>query len=135
MRDPFTSDQIDRLSSEIDSQLRHLSSSGGAATRGRGSHEAATERQKRAIEQATGEDASSFLRRFKDAARADLCEEGGVLYRQWSKWGDIANKDILKTFGGVLVGMGLAGTTLQIVVVALAVWVLFIGLKAFCAEA
>jgi hypothetical protein len=31
--------------------------------------------------------------------------------------------------------MGLAGTTLQIVVVAVAVWVLYIGLKAFCAEA
>jgi hypothetical protein len=41
----------------------------------------------------------------------------------------------VKTFGGILVGMGLSGSALQIVVVAIAVYVLYLGVEAFCREA
>ena len=80
-------------------------------------------KQRRASEAATGEEATSFLARFKAAARKDLCEKGGVLHTQWAKWKDLANKDIVKTFGGILVGMGLSGSALQIAVVAIAVYI------------
>jgi hypothetical protein len=78
--------------------------------------------------------ATSILARFKAAARKYLCEKGGVLHTQWTKWKDLANKDIVKTFGGILVGMGLSGSALQIAVVAIAVYVLYLGVEAFCRE-
>ena len=43
------------------------------------------------------------------------------MHAQWTKWKDLANKDVLKTFGGILVGMGLSGSALQVAVVAVAV--------------
>jgi hypothetical protein len=132
--DLFTAQQIADLSSEIDSQLRELGAPGTGLVRGRTAKEALGEKQKRAIEKATGEDAESFLTRFKSAARKDLCEKGGVLHTQWAKWKDLANKDVVKTFGGVLVGMGLSGSALQIAVVAIAVYVLYLGVEAFCRE-
>lgn len=134
MDDLFTAQQIADLSSEIDSQLRELGAPGTGLVRGRTAKEALGEKQKRAIEKATGEDAESFLTRFKSAARKDLCEKGGVLHTQWAKWKDLANKDVVKTFGGVLVGMGLSGSALQIAVVAIAVYVLYLGVEAFCRE-
>ena len=131
--DPFTPDDVERLSADIDAQLRELGTPGtGLAKSGGAPERALGERQRRAIEQATGQEAIGFLRRFKAAARKDLCEEGGVLYAQWKKWKDVTNKDLLQTFGGVLVGMGLSGSALQIAAVAVAVYVLYIGVQAFC---
>jgi hypothetical protein len=132
--DPFTPEDIEKLSAAIDTELRQLGAPGTALSRGRTIKEALGEKQKRAIEEATGQEAMSFLARFKAAARKDLCEKGGVLHTQWAKWKDLANKDIVKTFGGVLVGMGLSGSALQIAVVAIAVYVLYLGVEAFCRE-
>jgi hypothetical protein len=132
--DPFTPEDIVKLSEEIDGQLRELGAPGTGLARGRTPKQALAEKQKRAIEQATGEEATSFLARFKNAARKDLCEKGGILHTQWTKWKDLANKDIVKTFGGVLVGMGLSGSALHIAVVAIAVYVLYLGVEAFCRE-
>jgi hypothetical protein len=132
--DPFTPEDIVKLSEEIDGQLRELGAPGTGLARGRTPKQALAEKQKRAIEQVTGEEATSFLARFKNAARKDLCEKGGILHTQWTKWKDLANKDIVKTFGGILVGMGLAGSALQVAVVAIAVYVLYLGVEAFCRE-
>ena len=90
--------------------------------------------QRQAIEQATGEPAQSFLARFRLAARDDICRPGGVLHTQWSKWQDLASKDLLKFLGGVLAGMGLSGNALALVAVALAVYLVHLGLEAFCRE-
>jgi hypothetical protein len=108
--DPFTPEDIARLSGEIDAELRELGAPGSGLARGRTPKQALGEKQKQAIERATGEEATSFLARFKNAARNDLCEKGGILHTQWTKWKDLANKDIVKTFGGILVGMGLPGS-------------------------
>lgn len=134
MTNPFTQDDIARLSAEIDAQLNELGAPGTGSSRSGGPKGALGAKQRRAIEKATGEDAMSFLARFKQAARQDLCEKDGILFRQWNKWKDIANEDMLKTFGGVLVGMGLSGSPLQTAVVAIAVYVLYLGVQAFCAE-
>lgn len=135
MADAFTAEEIDRLSGEIDSQLRELGSAGSGMVKGGSPAGALGAKQRQAIEAATGEEAMSFLARFKQAARKDLCEPGGILHTQWSKWKDLANKDLLKTFGGILVGMGLSGSALQVAVVAIAVYVLYLGVQAFCAGA
>ena len=134
MTDPFTPEDIEQMSVEIDAQLRELGTPGTGLSRGGSPEGALGAKQRKAIEAATGQDAMTFLARFKQAARKDLCEQGGVLYTQWSKWKDITNKDVLKSFGGVLVGMGLSGAPLQIAVVAIAVYVLYLGVQAFCAE-
>jgi hypothetical protein len=135
MTEAFTADDIARLSDDIDTQLLELGAPGTGLAKGRTPGEALGEKQRQAIEAATGEDALTFLARFKQAARKDLCEEGGVLYSQWRKWKDVTNKDVLKSFGAVLVGMGLSGGPLQIAAVAIAVYVLYLGVQAFCAEA
>ena len=134
MGEVFTDAEIAALSTRLDEQLRELGTPGTGLSRAKTPSGALPEKQRRAIEEATGEEAMSFLRRFKQAARKDLCQEGGVLYAQWTKWRDVTNRDLLKTFGGILVGMGLTGSPLQVAVVAVAVYVLYIGVKAFCEE-
>ena len=142
MPDPFTPAELDLLSAEIDLQLRALHGQGAALKRGDLRTEALVhadsaaaapgEAQLRAIAQATGEDAASFLARFRAAAHDDICKPGGILHTQWTKWKDLASKDALKTVGGVLVAMGLAGSALQIVAVAITVYILMLGLDAYC---
>jgi hypothetical protein len=136
MHQPFTPDEIEDLSAQVDQQLMGVLAKEGTfglrTTRGADSRP--LEKQREAIERATGEDARTFLARFRAAARRDVCEQGGVIYEQWQKWRDVTNRDVLKSFGAVLVGMGLSGSALQIAVVALAVYVLYLGIQAFCAD-
>ena len=132
MADPFASEQIASLTDEINQQLHDLAFSEGDAMK-RGNAFPRAQRQRQAIEQATGQDATTFLARFREAARKDLCEQGGMLHEQWKRLRDLVSKDTLNTFGGILIGMGLSGTALQIVAVALTVYVLHLGAEAFCA--
>jgi hypothetical protein len=134
MDDLFTSRELDDLSAKIDEQLRALGSPGTGLAKGRKAAQVLGEKQRRAIEEATSEDATTFLARFKHAARKDVCQPGGIIYTQWHKSKDVANKDLIKTFGPILVGMGLSGAALQIVVVAVVVYVLYLGIEAFCQE-
>jgi len=75
------------------------------------------------------------MKRFLQAVRKDLCEEGGVLHEQWKKWGDLSNEKVLQSFGAILVAMGLTGNALQTLAVASAVIVLHLGAKTICEEA
>ncbi len=136
MSNPFTDVQMAVLSAEIDEQLRAISAGLGGSTLKSGTRGTELpEKQSRAIEQATGENPKTFLKKFRLAARQDLCEEGGVLNAQWKKWGDLSNDRVLAKFGGILgATFGLSGSALQITVVALAVIVLHIGVKAFCMQ-
>lgn len=132
MPESFTDAQLLQMTAEIDQQLHELSTEESAYLRAGAPHRAKAERQRAAITQATGEDATTFLARFRAAARRDLCESGGVLHAQWQQYRDLASKDMLKTFGGILVGLGLAGNTLAVVAVAVSVYVLYLGVQAFC---
>jgi hypothetical protein len=132
MSELFTPDQIEQLTAEINEQLRSLTIADSASVRAAPAAPRG-ERQRRAIEQATGQDAKTFLARFRAAARQDLCETDGVLHKQWAKYRDLASKDMLHSFGGILVGFGLSGSALQVAVVAIAVYVLYLGVEAFCA--
>ena len=129
----FTPEQITTLSTEIDNQLRQLKQQPDSGQKGDKIYVGLV-KQTQAIEKVTKEKPESFLKKFGRAAKQDLCEEGGLLNKQWKKWADLNNKDVLDKFGAVLVAMGFAGATLEILAVALAVIVIHIGVKAFCEE-
>ena len=86
------------------------------------------------IASVTKEEPRSFWLRFKQAARRDLCEEGGTLYALWKKYHDLSNEEVLKSFGALLVGMGFSGNVLQMLAVALVVIVLHLGCAVICEE-
>jgi hypothetical protein len=132
MVDPFTEEQIEKLTAEINQQLRELETADTAELKAGWRGTVRTGRQKQAIAQATGQDASAFLARFREAAQQDLCEKGGVLHAQWTRYHDLASKDMLNTFGVILIGLGLTRNALSIVAVAIAVHVLYLGVDAFC---
>jgi hypothetical protein len=133
MPEPFTADQIEQLTLEINEQLRELVESDPAKMRGGRPPPKSARRQLTAIEQSTGQDATTFLARFRTAAHSDLCAEGGILHAQRQRFHDLASKDMLKTFGGILLGMGLAGNALATAAVAVSVYILYLGVEAFCA--
>ena len=136
MSNIFTPEQIDTLSAEIDRQIQELGKASPSDIRKGVTKESdqLPVKQSQAIVEITQEKPKTFLQKFLAAAKSDLCEEGGVLYTQWKKWADLNNKDVLDKFGAVLVAMGFAGATLEILAVSLAVIVIHIGVKAFCEE-
>ena len=140
MPTPFTPEQLEDLCLRIDEQLDELRNSpfpdsGIKIDKKTEELPERTPKQWKAIVEVSGEDPQTFWQRFKLAAHHDLCEEGGVLNKQWQKWGDLSNKEVLRTLGAVLAAMGFTGNALQMLVVAVAVIILHIGLKAICAEA
>ena len=135
MTEVFTPEQITALGAEIDAQLRELGTAYSfAEIRGGEQPKDLPNKQRRAIEDTTQQDAPSFMKRFQQAAHKDLCEEGGVLYQQWKKWGDLSNEKILQQFGVILIAMGFSGNALPMLAVALAVIVLHLGAKTICEE-
>ena len=90
--------------------------------------------QEEAIEKVAGEPAESFLRKFARAGHRDLCEEDGVLFKQWKKYGDLDNETTLKVVGGILTTMGLTGGVLQAGAIAVTVIVLHLTVKTICEE-
>ena len=85
--------------------------------------------QEEAIEKAAGEPAESFLRKFVRSGHRDLCEDDGVLFKQWKKYGDLDNETTLKVVGGILTTMGLTGGMLQAGAIAVTVIVLHLDRK------
>lgn len=139
MSSHFTPDQLASLSLQIDQQLAELHDKPNSDQL----KQSPSERkdipdrlpmQWRAISTITKEEPRSFWRQFKQAARRDLCEDGGVLHTQWKKYGDLSNEAVLKSFGAILAAMGFSGNVLQMLAVALAVIVIHLGCKAVCEE-
>ena len=91
--------------------------------------------QEEAIERAAGEPAESFLWKFARAGHRDLCEDDGVLFKQWKKYGDLDNETTLRVVGGILATtMGLTGGVLQAGAIAVTVIVLHLTVKTICEE-
>lgn len=131
----FTEQELQTLSAEIDNQLNELASQPmdeSISKAGKHSKKKIPNKQKQQLEKATGEEADSFMKKFARAAKKDLCEEGGVLYTQYKKYGDLENESMLSNFGGVLAGLGLTSAPIQTAVVAVSVIVIHLGIKAFC---
>jgi hypothetical protein len=136
VQDIFNDQDLQRLSDDIDNQLSELQKQpvDSIYKNDRTTRKTIPPKQKQLLEQATGENADSFLKKFAQVAKKDLCEKDGVLFQQWKKYGDLNNKDMLKTFGGVLVAMGITSTLLQTAVVAVSVITLHLGIKTICEE-
>ena len=133
MKDLFSPEEMNALSAQIDAQLSEIRDYYDPNAQQRGENES-LKQQRQTIESNINEDADSFLKRFVQTAKEDLCLQDGLLYKQWKKWGDLDNKDVLKTFGGVLGTLGIAGGALQSVLVATSVIVLHLGIKTICKQ-
>ncbi len=131
----FTPEEINALSANIDSQLQELRTDSDSGTiKGDRESDSLPTKQSQAIEEITKEKSKSFLKKFGRAAKTDLCEEGGLLNSQWKKWADLDNKDVIDKFVLILAPMGFSGAALEMLVVAVAVIVIHIGVKAFCED-
>jgi len=130
MSETFTAEQIAALSADIDKQLADLER-GFKAGRIKGDDEELA-KQYQDIKEYAKEEPTVFLGRFGRKAVNVLCSEDSVLYRQWEKFGDLRNEDVLEKFGAVLTVMGFTEIGLQVISVAVSVCALRIGIKAFC---
>ncbi len=139
MSAPFTADQLESLSAQIDRQLAELQANPSTAVHKGGKQDKQENPERLPVQwqaiAAVTKEPRSFWQRFKKVAHNDLCEKDGVLNTQWRKWGDLSNEAVLKSFGALLVGMGFSGNALQVLAVALAVIVIHLGCTAICAEA
>jgi hypothetical protein len=135
MTNIFTDDELDVLSAEVDQQLQELRQSKIAIVRGKELEPGGDlTKQQKIIEQLTQEPMPSFMAKLGRAARSEICDEDGLLYKQWEKWGDFENKDALKVIAGVLAGMGITGNAWPTVTVAVVVVIARIGRRAFCED-
>jgi hypothetical protein len=108
----FPEPELIELSTEIEMQLREVRELESIAIQKTGeppSTEVVLAKQNQAIADLTKEPPKSFLAKFGRAAKADLCDETGLLHKQWLKWGDLDNKDAVERLGAVLATMGMSG--------------------------
>jgi len=133
--------ELNRLADQVDQELKELVADPTLGFQKSSSSTTSMflpKKQRTAIEKATGESAESFWRKYKLAARKDLCHKNGLLYKQWNKWLDLRSKDTVKVSLGLVAGLGISGTALPVVAVAASVIllniVLNIGVKVICEE-
>ena len=128
----FSPETVQSLAAQIDAQISSLSATRGASAQyglktfgSPNSETSAIEfsapdplaEQAAEIERITQEEPMRFLKKFRKAAKQDICEEGGVLNAQWKRWKDLASEDVVKSFGPYLVAMGFVGGPLESLVV------------------
>jgi hypothetical protein len=132
----FSEAELVQLSMEIDEQLHELKQNSDAVVKSSEPEELEIRlaKQMEAIAQSTQKPPKTLLKKLHLAVKDDLCVEGGVLYGQWKKWGNLNNKDVLDKFGIVLTAFGLSGNKLAVVTVATVVIALHLGAKVFCEE-
>jgi hypothetical protein len=129
----LTEGALAEIASTIDDQLKEVTAQGAEwRTRGSGAAGRALRKQKRAISRITGQSSDSFITRFRAAARADLCEEGGHLHTLQNRWLNPTKPEVIRSMCALLAGMGVGGNLVPILVVPLLVIILHLGVKAFC---
>jgi hypothetical protein len=155
----FTATEIEVLSAEIDRQLQELKESrrmeiinhsldqfkGGYREKESFQDKESFRRdetntqelikQKESIELVTKEPMESFLAKFGQAAKSDLCDKDGLLHKQWEKYGDLSIKDALEVVGKILIQqMSFTTDNVSKLVVPIIVVILHFKLKAFCKD-
>jgi hypothetical protein len=134
----LTASEIDRLAAEVDLQLSESAAAPPLVSKAGKVDLRTREAQRRVIEEATGQPVESFWEKYKSAARKDLCEPDGLLYKQWHRWRDLQSKDAVKVSYGILAGLGISGAALPAATVAATVLllnvVLNIGVNAICED-
>ncbi|MDM8566436.1 hypothetical protein QUF74_12405 [Candidatus Halobeggiatoa sp. HSG11] len=135
----FTTEEIAILSAQMDEQLRelrdqekHLQFGASKSASPIDNEEQILEKQRQQIAENTQEAPDTFLHKYGSQAKDALCKESSELSKQWQKWGDLRNEDVLEKLGSVLLIMGYSGAALHILTVAISVYVIRVGLNAFC---
>ncbi|HEC84912.1 MAG: hypothetical protein DRR19_13975 [Candidatus Parabeggiatoa sp. nov. 1] len=139
MSDIFTTEELAALSAQVDEQLGELSE-GYARGMKRGDTQlfsAAPQdddlppEQRKAIEDKAHEKADTFLQTFADKAKEMLCDAESDLRKEYAMFGEIDKVTLLERFAALLAVMGFSGIGLQVLAVAVTVYILHIGLKPF----
>jgi hypothetical protein len=140
-KERLTNAELDRLADQVDQELKELTADPALAFQKSSSGKTTLvvpEKQRLTIEKATGESADTFWQKYRQAARKDLCDKDGLLYKQWHKWRDLPSKDAVKVSLGLVAGLGISGTALPVAAVAVSVIllniVLNIGVNAICED-
>lgn len=142
----FTEAEIEELYQEIEKQLNELqhmnidkySIEGDSMIKGRKGiskrRRKLPKKQLAEIELITKEDSQIFFRKFARNLWFDLCKEDGQLNKVWRQWGDLNNREAMEKFLAVLTAMGLSGTQIKPVIIAVVVILLNVGVKTICEE-
>jgi hypothetical protein len=134
----FSPEVLAELTAAVDRQLREIQTQPIGTDRS-GMDEVQALRsqlamQTAAIAEVTQEPADSFLRKFARVAKRDVCEEGGLLNKQWEQYQDLSRADTLAVVGGALGLLGLANPVVTAIAVPVTVIILHLGLRTFCEE-
>jgi hypothetical protein len=134
----FSPEVLAELTAAVDRQLREIQTQPIGPDRS-GMDEVQALRsqlamQTAAIAQVTQEPADSFLRKFARVAKRDVCDEGGLLNKQWEQYQDLSRADTLAVVGGALGLLGLANPVVTAIAVPVTVIILHLGLRTFCEE-
>jgi hypothetical protein len=136
MTQHLTADLLTELSQQVEAQLQELDEMAPIAKRAKSSfsEKAPVElppKQRQAIEENANEEANGFLTKFVNTAKSLLCSADSDLQKEYEVFGDLKKDTLLEKLAGVLAVMGFSGAALQMLTVAMAVYILHIGVKAF----
>jgi len=141
MSDIFTTEQLASLSAQVDEQLRDLGKGYAHEVSKRGDTQLFSApqqpdddfppKQRQAIEDNTQKEAPSFLQEFADKAKEILCDADSDLRKEYEQFGEVDKVTLLERFAVLLTVMGFSGIGLQVLTVAVTVYIIHIGLKPF----
>ena len=143
MSDIFTTEELATLSAQVDEQLRELSQHQSREEYAPGMKKGETQqfsvhqeedfppKQRKAIEDNAKKEAPSFLQEFADKAKEIICDADSDLRKEYTQFGEVDKVTLLERFAVLLTVMGFSGIALQVLTVAVAVYIIHIGLKPF----
>jgi hypothetical protein len=88
-------------------------------------------KQRKAIEDNTKKEAPSFLQEFADKAKEIICDAESDLRKEYDLLGEVDKVTLLERLAALFAVMGFSGIALQVLTVAVAVYIIHIGLKPF----
>ena len=132
MTQHLTTQQLAKLSAQVNEQLAELAANTALLQR-KGSEGEIEDlsKQRQAIEKITAENADSFLQKFVNKSKEVICNANSDLQKQYEEFGGLKKDEVLEKFAALLAVSGFAGIALDILTVAITVYVLHIGLKKF----
>jgi len=141
MNNIFTTEELTALASQVDEQLRELDEHTPIASKRGDDTQLFSARlsekddlppvQRKVIEDNTDKEANSFLQEFTDKAKEIICDVDSDLRKEYDSFGRVDKVVLLERFAGFLAVMGFAGIALNILTVAVTVFVIHIGLTPF----
>ncbi len=139
MSDIFTTTEIAALSAQVDEQLRELGKGYVLDDSKRGETQQFSVRtdddfppkQRKDIEDNTKKEAPSFLQEFAEKAKEMLCDAESDLRKDYDLLGEVDKVTLLERFAALLAVMGFSGIGLQVLTVAITVYIIHIGLTPF----